>query len=139
MKIVYSYYTIDILHIGHIRHMGFCKSLVGKDGVSIVGIVSDDAIKNKKGKQPIVGELERMEIAYNLKHNDYAVFQEDYSPIENIRKIRPDIVVESTDHNPEDVENVRKVIEDELNGRLVISPYYPNKSSSEIKKKIKCQ
>ena len=47
MKIVYSYYCLDILHIGHILMMKKCKDITGSDGLFIAGILTDNAIFEK--------------------------------------------------------------------------------------------
>ena len=66
MKIVYSYYCLDILHIGHILMMKKCKDITGSDGLFIAGILTDNAIFEKK-PIPIMPFEERFEIASSIK------------------------------------------------------------------------
>jgi len=40
MKLVYSYYVLDIVHKGHLLMMKNAKAMAGKDGKLIVGILS---------------------------------------------------------------------------------------------------
>jgi len=47
MKVVYSYYVLDIVHQGHIIMMKRAKEEAGEDGISIVGILSDKATMEK--------------------------------------------------------------------------------------------
>ncbi len=135
MKIVYSYYVLDVVHRGHLKQMENCKALAGKDGVSVVGILTDEAAMEKKPK-PIMPFDERVEVARAIRFNDLVVPQKTYSPIQNIRSLRPDIVVESESHKKEDVEEVKRIVEEECKGRLIISPYYPKQSSTKIKNDI---
>ncbi len=48
MNIVYSYYVLDIIHRGHLLMMKNSKAIAGPDGRLIVGIVSDEAVLEKK-------------------------------------------------------------------------------------------
>ena len=85
MRIVYSYYVLDLVHIGHLNHMMNAKALAGEDGISVVGILTDECVLNKKGKKPILSFDERMQLAHAIKYNDYVVPQEKYLPLENIK------------------------------------------------------
>jgi len=134
-RIVYSYYVLDIVHRGHLLQMQNAKATVGKDGISVVGILTDEAVMEKKPK-PVLGFDERMLLAQAIKFNDFVVAQETYSPLPNVRNIHPDILMESGSHDEDDVEEIRQVMA-KLGGRLVVTPYYPMICSTEIKKKIR--
>ena len=134
MKIVYSYYVLDIVHKGHLEMMKNAKAIAGKDGKLIVGILTDEAVMEKKPK-PILSFDERIELAGAIKYVDLAVAQETYSPLPNVLKIKPDILMESTSHDEEAIEKAREVMES-INGRVIVIPYYPSQSSTEIKNKI---
>jgi len=135
MKIVYSYYVLDLIHKGHLLMMKNSKAIAGIDGKLIVGILTDDAVMEKKPKRPILTFDERIDIARAIKYVDAAVPQETYSPITNIKKIRPDILMESWSHSEREMEETRKVMES-FGGRVIAMPYYPSQSSTNIKKKI---
>ena len=135
MKIVYSYYVLDIVHQGHILMMKNAKAIAGKEGKLIVGILTDEAVKGKKNR-PILSFEERIELANAIKYIDVVVPQETYSPIPNIKKIKPDILMESTSHTDEDIKEAEEVMKN-LNGRVIVLPYFPSQSSTEIKRKIK--
>ncbi|UCH72309.1 MAG: DUF2080 family transposase-associated protein [Thermoplasmatales archaeon] len=135
-RIVYSYYVLDIVHRGHLLQMENAKAAVGKDGISVVGILTETAVMEKKPKPPILSLDERMLLAQAIKFNDFVVAQETYSPLPNVKNIRPDVLMESCSHSEKDIEEARRVM-NELGGRLVITPYYPTISSTEIKKKVR--
>ncbi len=134
-RIVYSYYVLDIVHRGHLLQMQNAKATVGKDGISVVGILTDEAVMEKKPK-PVLGFDERMLLAQAIKYNDFVIAQATYSPLPNVRKIHPDILMESGSHDEDDVEEIRQVMA-KLGGRLIVTPYYPMICSTEIKKKIR--
>ena len=50
MRIVYSYYVLDIVHRGHLLMMKNAKAIAGEDGKLIVGILTDEAAMEKKSK-----------------------------------------------------------------------------------------
>jgi cytidyltransferase-like protein len=134
MKIVYSYYVLDIVHKGHLLMMKNAKALAGVDGKLIVGILTDEAVMEKKPK-PTLSFEERIELASSIKYVDLAVTQETYSPLPNVEQIRPDILCESSSHTPEAIEDARKLMK-KLGGRVVVIPYYPSQSSTDIKSRI---
>ena len=136
MKIVYSYYVLDIIHKGHLVMMKNSKAMAGKDGKLIVGILTEAAVLEKKSKPPVLSLDERIDIAESIKYVDAAVPQETYSPLPNVKKIKPDILMESASHNEQEIEEARKVMES-IGGRVVVMPYYPSRCSTNIKKKIK--
>jgi len=135
MKIVYSYYVLDIIHKGHILMMKAAKELAGPDGKSIIGILTDKATMEKKSR-PILSFDERMEIAEAIIYADIIVPQDTYSPLPNVKKIRPTILMESASHTDEAIKEARKVMK-ELGGEVFVMPYYPEQSSTNIKRRVK--
>ena len=136
MKIVYSYYVLDIIHKGHLLMMKNSKAMAGKDGKLIVVILTESAVLEKKSEPPIISLDERIDIAESIKYVDVAVPQETYSPVPNVKRIKPDILMESASHSEDDIAEARKVVES-YGGRIVVMPYYPLQCSTDIKKKIK--
>jgi cytidyltransferase-like protein len=134
-KIVYSYYVLDLVHQGHLLQMQNAKATAGKDGISIVGILTDEAVMEKK-KRPILRLDERILLAQAIKYNDFVVAQETYSPLTNVKNICPDVLMESISHAKEDIEEAKRVM-NKLGGKVITTPYYPMVSSTELKKKIR--
>lgn len=134
-RIVYSYYVLDLVHRGHLLQMQNAKATAGKGGISVVGILTDEAVMEKK-KRPILRLDERMLLAQAIKYNDFVVAQETYSPLPNVKNICPDVLMESSSHAKNDIEEAKRVMS-KLGGKVVVTPYYPMLSSTEIKKKIR--
>ncbi len=135
MKIVYSYYVLDIVHRGHLKMMENAKAIAGKDGKLIVGILTDEAVMEKKSR-PIISFDERFDLANALKCVDLVVAQQTYSPLPNVKKIKPDILMESSSHTDEAIAEAREVMES-IGGKVIVIPYFPSQSSSNIKNQIK--
>ena len=134
MKIVYSYYVLDIVHKGHLKMMENAKSIAGDDGKLIVGILTDEAVMEKK-KKPILSFEERFDLASAIKYADLVVAQDTYSPLPNVMKIKPDILMESTSHEESDIKKAEKIMES-IGGRVIVIPYYPVQCSTKIKESI---
>lgn len=131
-KIVYAYVCGDIIHIGHITHLLNSK---GAGDKLYVGVLTDEAVMERKQK-PVFSFKERMDLIRNLKCVDVVVPQNTYSPLDNIRTIKPDILAESTSHKPEDIKTAEEVMK-EIGGRVIVMPYYSEQSSTAIKDKIR--
>jgi len=131
MTIVYCYVCGDILHRGHIEHLKNCKALGDK---LIVGVLTDKAVMEKKFK-PLMNFDERVDLIRSVEWVDIVVAQGDYSPLSNVMALRPDILVESTDHGEQPA---NKFVE-EYGGRVIAMPYYPDHSSTHLKGSMKGQ
>ena len=129
MIIIYAYICGDILHKGHIEHLKNCKALGDK---LIVGVLTDAAIMEKKSR-PTMNFDERFDLVRSLKWVDVVVAQNTYSPLENVMALRPDILVEATDHK----EQPANEFIESIGGRVLAMPYYPDHSSTKVKDEIK--
>ena len=130
-KVVYAYVVADLLHVGHVVALENAKKQGDK---LIVGVLTDEATMEKK-QSPILNFNERVRLVEALKCVDAAVVQETYSPIDNLKKIRPDIHMESDDHDEEDLKETRAIAK-EIGCEIIITPYYSGQSSSKIKNKV---
>ena len=128
-NIVYSYYCLDILHIGHIIDLKKSKEVAGENGTLIIGILTDEAIMEKKPK-PIFSFNERFEIASSIKYVDEVVPQKTYSPLDNLILFKPNILMESTSHSQESIEKSTDYMKS-VGGHVVMNPYYKEQSSTK--------
>lgn len=135
MRLVYSYYVLDIVHKGHLEMMKNSKAIAGDSGKLIVGILTDEAVMEKKTK-PILSFEQRIDLAGAIKYVDVVVAQETYSPLPNIKRIKPDILMESSSHTEEAIKEARKYMES-IGGRVIVIPYYPSQSSTKIKDDVR--
>ena len=135
MNIVYSYFVLDIVHRGHLMMLKNSKAIAGPDGRLIVGIVSDEAVLEKKGKSPVLDFSERLELANSIQYVDLVVGQQDYTPYQNVKMIAPNILMESESHDDAQIKESKKLM-DELGGRVIVMPYFHNQSSTLIKSKM---
>jgi cytidyltransferase-like protein len=139
MATVYSYYVLDLVHIGHLNMLKNAKAMAGPSGTLVVGILTDEAVIERKPK-PVLSFEERAELARAIRYVDLVVPQETYSPLPNLIQIKPDIHMESSSHKEEDIESIRQFMAS-IGGKVVVLPYWPQQSSTQIKNKIRtnCQ
>lgn len=91
----------DILHPGHISLLeqakGRCKKL-------IVGLNSDNSVRSLKGEtRPINSELDRKKVLESINCVDEVIIFEEQTPLELIKRIKPDILIKGADYKIEDV------------------------------------
>lgn len=94
-KIIFTNGCFDLLHVGHIRYLDQAKTF---GDILIVGINSDASVQRLKGPtRPIQNENDRAEILASLKAVDHTVLFNEETPLELIKKIKPDILVKGGD------------------------------------------
>ena len=100
-KIVFTNGCFDLLHIGHVTYLEEAKSL---GDVLIVGINTDASVRVLKGPtRPIQNENDRSEILAALKAVDHTVLFGEDTPLNLIKKIKPDILVKGGDWKIEQI------------------------------------
>jgi D-beta-D-heptose 7-phosphate kinase/D-beta-D-heptose 1-phosphate adenosyltransferase len=108
-KIVFTNGCFDILHYGHLTYLEDAKKM---GDILIVGLNTDESIKINKGKSRPVNCLKyRIKQLLSLKFIDYVVVFEQPTPLEIIKKLRPDILVKGGDYKIEDIVGKEYAIE----------------------------
>ena len=129
MIVVYAYVCGDILHSGHLLALRNAKALGDK---LMVGVLTDEAVMEHKPR-PTIGFAERLNLVGALSFVDCVVAQDTYSPLDNVKIIRPDILMESNTHEDQPA----NVFVEGYGGRVICTPYYPEQSSTAIKDRIR--
>ncbi len=94
-KIVFTNGCFDLLHYGHAKYLEEARN---KGDILIVGVNSDASIRRIKGeKRPILDEKNRLYLVAALGSVDYVVLFKEDTPLDLIRKIRPDILIKGAD------------------------------------------
>jgi glycerol-3-phosphate cytidylyltransferase len=82
-KVVLTYGTFDLFHVGHLKLLNRLKAL----GDELIVAVSTDEFNELKGKKTIIGFEDRAEIVANLKCVDKVIPERNWEQkIEDIRK-----------------------------------------------------
>ena len=130
-KTIFTNGCFDILHLGHIELLKYCKSL----GRVVVGLNSDQSVKKLKGQnRPINNEYTRKLILESIRYVDEVIIFNEQTPLELIKKIQPQLIIKGGDYKKEDVVGY----EFEKLGLLEVKifNYVPNNSTTEIIKRI---
>mgnify|MGYP002543323961 CR=1 FL=1 len=134
-KTVYIGMTADIMHPGLIRIINEAT----KYGDVIIGLLTDKAIAEHK-RLPYLTYEQRKEVVQNIKGVCKVVPQEEWSYVENLKRIKPDYIIHGDDWKtgPLREERVRVFeVMNEQGGKVIEIPYTLGINSSSLDKDIK--
>jgi cytidyltransferase-like protein len=105
LRIVFTMGAYDIKHVGHDRYLNKAKECGGKGAILVVGLDSDEYVKNEKGdNRPIVPFTERSEqLAYCRPVNIITVLNTKEEATKLMQDMRPHVVVLSYSSAKEDL------------------------------------
>ena len=135
MKTVYTCFTTDVIHEGHLNIINEAK----KYGEVIVGVMTDAALV-KFDRFPTVSFEERVELVKNIPDVSKVVTQDTVMYDKMIRELRPDYIV----HGDNWLTGPQKAIRDnaekalrEYGGQIIDIPYTYNENVKLVDSKIK--
>jgi cytidyltransferase-like protein len=133
---VYTVGTFDLLHIGHLDLLEYCKTLGDK---FVVGVASDEVVGSYKRNVPVIPLAQRMQMLKALKCvNDVVSYNKlDYVP--NCKELDIDIFVIGEDwgDKPHNIA-VEKYLKSK-GAKIIQVSYNPLTSSTKIKQNIIAQ
>ncbi len=119
--------AFDILHIGHIKFLEEAKQ---KGDVLIVGLNTDESVRNNKGPdRPVNNETNRAEFLAALVSVDYVVIFNEDDPRRLLSIIKPDIHVNGNEYGYDCIES--DVIK-ENGGKIHLVKNYGGFSSTKL-------
>ena len=133
-KKVYTAFSVDILHDGHINILKYAA----KYGEVIVGLLTDEAIASYKSL-PHLSYQKRKYIIENVKYVSKVIPQTTLDYTNNLKKIKPNFVVHGDDWKTGYQKKIRGNVIKTLkawSGKLLEPKYTKNISSSIIKDEI---
>lgn len=135
MKTVYTCFTTDVLHEGHMNIIKEAK----KYGRLIAGVMSDEALV-KFDRFPTISFEMRKQMLEGIAEIDEIVDQKSVSYRENLLKYRPDYVVHGDNWKDNEQKSVREeVIEilKEWGGTLIEVPYTRSEGVKRIDNRMR--
>lgn len=94
-RIVFTNGCFDLLHYGHVKYLQDARK---KGDILVVGINSDASVKRIKGNsRPVVKQNDRARVLAALESVDYVVIFPQDTPLETIKRIKPDVLVKGAD------------------------------------------
>ena len=134
--IVYTVGTFDLLHVGHLALLQYCKTL---GDIVIVGVASDGVVSSYKPNVPVIPLEQRIEMLQALRCVDIVIPYHELDYLTICHQVKADIFVIGEDwgrkpHN----QDVEKYF-DTQGKRVVQIKYNPRNSSTKIKQNIIAQ
>jgi D-beta-D-heptose 7-phosphate kinase/D-beta-D-heptose 1-phosphate adenosyltransferase len=135
LRIGFTNGCFDLLHPGHLKVLAEARAACDR---LVVGLNSDASTKRLKGpNRPIQDERSRAQLLAALEAVDLVVIFEEDTPIELIRRVRPDVLVKGGDYTREQVVG-REVVESS-GGEVVIVETLPDRSTTRLVERSKKQ
>ena len=134
--LVYTVGTFDLLHVGHLDLLEYCKTLGDK---FVVGVASDKVVGSYKKNVPVIPLAQRMEMLKALKCVDDVVSYDTLEYVTNCKELDIDIFVIGEDwgdkpHNIAVEEYLRS-----KGAKIIQVNYNPLTSSTKIKQNVIAQ
>jgi len=127
-RIVFTNGCFDILHIGHVTLLEQCRQFGDK---LIIAINSDASVQCLKGPtRPVVKQSDRARVLAALASTDAVTIFDEETPLNLIRRIRPDVLVKGGDYTTATVVGAEDVMS--WGGKVEIVPIVPGHSTSNI-------
>ncbi|MCJ8313612.1 MAG: adenylyltransferase/cytidyltransferase family protein [Saccharospirillaceae bacterium] len=134
--VVYTVGTFDLLHVGHIALLEYCRTL----GETVaVGVASDEVVNSYKPNVPVIPLEQRVEMLKALRCVDVVKPYLELEYVSACKELEVDIFVIGEDwgNKPHNLA-VEKYLKD--NGKKIVQVLYnPRTSSSKIKKDVIAQ
>ena len=125
---VFTNGVFDLLHPGHIDVLTTARD-AGE--ALVVGVNSDASVRRLKGpSRPVRTEAERAYVLAALECVDLVVIFDEDTPLELVKRLRPDVIVKGGDYAENTIVGASEV--KEWGGRVVVVPLTPGQSTTQI-------
>ena len=127
-RIVYVQGTWDLFHVGHINILWKARNIAKK---LIVGVNTDESVKNYKGNYPAISFFDRVTILEACRFVDGVLESDLTFDIKVLKKYKVEVIVLGSDWKNKYLEGLEWM---KTNGKKVVYlPYTQGISSSIIK------
>ena len=100
-SLVFTNGCFDLLHVGHLRSL---QEASQQGNILIVALNSDSSVRRLKGiGRPVIGQHDRAAMLAALDCVDYVVLFDDDTPLEHLRRLKPDVLVKGGTYQAEEV------------------------------------
>jgi len=132
--LVFTNGVFDVLHRGHVTYLAQAREL----GASLVLALNSDASAKRLGKgsdRPVVPLNDRLAVVAALESVSLATWFDDDTPLELIRKLRPDVLVKGGDWPVEKIVGAGEVLA--RGGAVHSIPFLHARSTSALLTRIR--
>jgi len=131
---VFTNGVFDLLHTGHVTLLEAARS----EGDALIVGVNRDASARRLGKgpdRPVVPEAERARVIAALAAVDCVVLFDEDTPLELIRRLRPDVLVKGADYALDAIVGAKEV--EGWGGRVVRVPVVKDRSTTKLLQQLR--
>jgi len=118
----------DLLHAGHVATL---REARGLGDCLVVCLNSDDSVRRLKGpSRPLVPAVDRARVLQALEYVDAVMVFDEDTPVDVLRRIRPDVWAKGGDYAGTDVPE--SAVLEEWGGQAVVLPYLKGRSTTGL-------
>jgi rfaE bifunctional protein nucleotidyltransferase chain/domain len=118
----------DLLHAGHVATLEAARAL---GDCLVVCLNSDDSVRRLKGpSRPLVPQEDRARVLAALECVDEVVVFDEDTPVEAIRRVRPDVWAKGGDYAGADLPEAALLRE--WGGQAIVLPYLTGRSTTSL-------
>ena len=134
--IVYTVGTFDLLHVGHLALLEYCKSL---GGILAVGVASDRVVNSYKPNVPVIPLEQRMEMLRALSCVDIVRPYDELEYVSGCKELNANIFVVGEDQGNKPHNIAVEAYLKSAGKQIKQVLYNPRTSSSTIKQNVRDQ
>jgi D-beta-D-heptose 7-phosphate kinase/D-beta-D-heptose 1-phosphate adenosyltransferase len=133
LRVGFTNGVFDLIHPGHLKVLAGARAACDR---LVVGINSDASTRRLKGAaRPIQDEVARAEVLAALEATDLVVIFEEDTPLELIKRVKPQVLVKGGDYKREQVVGFEVV--EAQGGEVVIIDTLPERSTTRLVERSK--
>ena len=128
-RFVFTNGVFDLLHVGHVALLEAART----EGDALLVAVNSDASVRRLGKgadRPVVPQAERARVVAALQCVDIVVVFDEDTPLELIRRLRPDVLAKGADYARDAIVGADDV--EGWGGRVVRVPLVAGYSTTDL-------
>ena len=132
--VVFTNGVFDLLHVGHVALLEAARA----QGAALIVAVNSDASARRLGKgpdRPIVPAAERARLLAALGCVDCVIVFDEDTPMNLIRRLRPDVLVKGADYTRAQIAGGDEV--ESWGGRVVLIPLVEGKSTTALVSRLR--
>lgn len=129
MKIGFTMGVFDLFHIGHVRLLKNASAMCDQ---LIVGVMTDEMVREYKSKSPVIPIDQRLEVVASCRYVDVAVAQATRDKIDAWHKYKFDVMFMADNWFRDEKFREAESALAKLGARVVYFPYTEDTSSTMI-------
>lgn len=129
-------YTTGVFDMFHIGHLNIIKRAKEQCDYLIVGVSTDELVRDYKNKLPIIPFEDRIKIVESIKYVDKVVPQTNMDKFEAWKKYNYDVIFHGNDWKNSSLYNEMELKLKKVGVEMVYFPYTQGISSSALREKV---